>query len=80
MTIDSIDVDSTVRKVRELMEQEKNMSPAFKAVLDVLLVLVVAMLNRLTLNSGNSSTPPSKDPKKKYPPKNHHGRVGHNEA
>jgi transposase len=69
MTIDSIDVDATVRKVREFMKQEKNISPAFKAVLDVLLVLVVAMLNRITLNSGNSSTPPSKDSKKKRPPK-----------
>ncbi len=69
MTIDSIDVDATVRRVRELMEQEKNMSPALNAVLDVLLVLVVAMLNRLTLNSKNSSIPPSKDSKKKRPPK-----------
>ncbi len=68
MTVDSIDVDATVRRVRELLEQEKNISPALRAVLDVLLVLVVAMQNRLTLNSKNSSTPPSKDSKK--PPSN----------
>ena len=69
MTIDSIDVDATVSKVRELMEQEKNLSPALKAAFDVLLVLTIAMVNRLTLTSKNSSTPPSKDPKKKRPPK-----------
>ena len=60
MTVDNIDVEATVRKVRELLTQETNISPALKTVLEVLLVLVIAMLNRLTLNSKNSSTPPSK--------------------
>jgi transposase len=69
MTIDSIDVDGTVRRVRELMKQEENMSPALSAILDVLLVLVVAMLNRLTLTSKNSSKPPSQDSTKSRPSK-----------
>lgn len=38
------------------------MSPALKSALDILLVLVAIMVDRLTLNSRNSSKPPSLDP------------------
>lgn len=62
MTIDNIDVEKTVQSVRSLLEREKHLSPALKAALEVLLMLVAALLNRLNLNSRNSSKPPSTDP------------------
>jgi ABC-2 type transport system ATP-binding protein len=40
MTIDNIDVEATVRKLREQMKQEKNISPAMSSLLEVFLVLV----------------------------------------
>ncbi|MFA5824271.1 MAG: IS66 family transposase [Thermodesulfovibrionales bacterium] len=61
MTVDNIDVDATIKKVQELLVQEPNLSPALRSTLDVLLLVVQLLVNRLGLNSRNSSKPPSTD-------------------
>lgn len=61
MTVDNIDVDATVKKVQQLLVEEANLSPALRSTLDVLLLVVQLLVNRLSLNSRNSSQPPSKD-------------------
>lgn len=61
MTIQNIDVEATVDKVKTLIAEEKDLSPALKASLDILLLLVTLLANRLGLNSKNSSKPPSTD-------------------
>ena len=58
MKIDSIDVDSSISRVRQLLETERDISPALKSALEVILLLVSVLLNRVTLNSKNSSKPP----------------------
>ena len=65
MKIDDIDVDSAINSVKELLAKEKDLSPALKSALEVLLLLVTLLLNRITLNSKNSSKPPSTDPNRK---------------
>ena len=65
MKIEDIDVDSAVNSVKELLAKERDLSPALRAALEVLLVLVTLLLNRITLNSKNSSKPPSTDPNRK---------------
>lgn len=65
MKIEDIDVDSAINSVKELLKQESDLSPAFKSALEVLLILVTLLLNRVTLNSRNSSKPPSTDPNRK---------------
>ena len=67
MKIDAIDVDSAISSVKELLGKEKDLSPALRSALEVLLILVSLLLNRLTLNSKNSSKPPSTDPNRKKP-------------
>lgn len=62
MTIDTINVETTVKRVKDLIAAEKDVSPALKASLEVLLLLVSILVNRLGLNSSNSSKPPSTDP------------------
>ena len=62
MTVDNIDVEATIKSVQELLAQEANLSPALRSTLDVLLVVVQLLVNRLSLNSRNSSKPPSSDP------------------
>ena len=62
MTVDNINVEATIKKVQELLAQEQNLSPALRSTLDVLLLVVQLLVNRLTLNSRNSSKPPSADP------------------
>lgn len=65
MKIDRIDVDAAIDNARELIDQEKDLSPALRSALGVLLLLVTVLLNRSTLNSKNSSKPPSSDPNRK---------------
>lgn len=65
LKIESIDVEATLEAVREGLETEPDLSPALRSALDVLLVLVGLLLNRLTLNSKNSSKPPASDPNRK---------------
>jgi len=65
LKIEDIDVDSSINSVKELLKKEKDLSPALRSALEVLLVLVALLLNRMTLNSKNSSKPPSTDPNRK---------------
>jgi transposase len=65
LKLDAIDVDSAINSVKELLKKEKDLSPALRSALEVLLVLVALLLNRMTLNSKNSSKPPSTDPNRK---------------
>jgi len=84
MTVENINVENAVQRVNNLIAQEKNLSPALKASLEVLLLLVSILTNRLGLNSKNSSKPPSSDPNRKKEPKEpgtrkpggQHGHIG----
>lgn len=62
MSINDIVVSEALKKAREILKEEKNLSPAFKAVFEVLILLVTLMSSRLGRNSRNSSIPPSQDP------------------
>jgi transposase len=62
VTIDNINVEDSIQRVTTLIAAEQDLSPALKSSLEVLLVLVTLLLNRLGLNSKNSSKPPSTDP------------------
>lgn len=74
MTVDNINVDETVKKVVALIEQEKNLSPALRGSLEVLILLVSILVNRLGLNSRNSSKPPVTDPHREKKPRAANGR------
>lgn len=62
MVVQNIDVNETLEKARRLLKEEETLSPALRAVIDVLILLVSIMANRLGRNSGNSHKPPSHDP------------------
>ena len=62
MKIESIEVEKALDKARDLIEQEEGLSSSLRAALEVLLLLVKVLLDRKTLNSQNSSKPPSSDP------------------
>jgi transposase len=69
MTIGNIDAKATIEQVKILLAAEKDLSPTLKASLEVLFVLVSMLLDRLGLNSKNSSKPPSSDPNRTKEPK-----------
>ncbi len=61
--IDSIDVDMAIKNIQKLLEEDKTISNSLKAAISVLLILVKILIDRLGLNSKNSSKPPSTDDK-----------------
>jgi transposase len=65
MKIDKIDVSKTIEDAKSLLKAEKNISPALRAVFELILILMNALLIRFGLNSKNSSKPPSSDPNRK---------------
>lgn len=82
MILDSQSVEATLQEVKGLLARETSLSPALRAALNVLLALVAALLQRLNLNSRNSSKPPSTDPNRPKTPKpkgqrNPGGQNGH---
>lgn len=65
MKIDNIDVNDAVKNIKQLLKNDKNVSPALKAAIQLLIAIVSLLFNRLNLNSSNSSKPPSTDLNKK---------------
>jgi transposase len=47
MTVDNINVEETVKRVTELVAAERDLFPAFKTSLEVLLLLISILVNRL---------------------------------
>lgn len=62
MTINPSNVQDLIQKVKKQIEEEQDLSPALKSSLEMLLVVVTLLAQRLGLNSKNSSTPPAVDP------------------
>jgi transposase len=83
MKIEHIDINKTLEDARALLANEKNISPAFKSVMEVLFLMITLLMNRFNLNSKNSSKPPSNDPnrnkksKKNDAGKKPGGQTGH---
>jgi len=61
LTVDNINVEATIKKVQQLIAEEEHLSSALRATLEVMIMLVQLMANRLSLTSRNSSKPPSTD-------------------
>lgn len=62
MTIENIDVSKALEKVRGLLREETNVSPTFRASIELLMLVVSILVGRVGRNSRNSSIPPSQDP------------------
>jgi len=73
MTIENIDIDATLKRVESLIASDKELSPGTKSLLEILILIITLLSNRLNLNSKNSSKPPSTDPNRK---KNSNGKGG----
>lgn len=58
-------MESTIESVKLSLKKEKGLSPALRSSLELLLLLVGLLLDRLTLNSSTSSIPPASDPNRK---------------
>lgn len=73
MKVENIKVEETIEQVRKQLDEEENLSPALRSSMELLLVLVSLLLNRLGLNSRNSSKPPASDTNRQKKPKSGNG-------
>lgn len=62
MKIENIDVSKSIKNIKQQMASDKTISPATKSSIDLLILIVGLLGNRLQINSKNSSKPPSQDP------------------
>ena len=62
MTVDKINVSFAIDNARKLLKDEKEIPSAVKISLELMITIVSLLVDRLNLNSSNSSIPPSKNP------------------
>lgn len=62
MNLTDIDINKLISQIKEELEQDKSLSPSFKSLIELLLLVVTLLCQKLGLNSRNSSKPPSSDP------------------
>lgn len=74
MSIDGDNIEEIVRNAKVALNEDKSLSPSSIATIESLLLVVSLLLNRLGLNSRNSSKPPSSDPDRPKKPRNKTGR------
>ena len=82
MDLSGIDITEVVARTKAQLQSDEDASPALKASIELILMVVVLLAQRLGLNSNNSSIPPSKDNNRKKAPskpsdKKVGGQVGH---
>jgi len=65
MTVGKININETLAKVDVILREDKSASPQFRAMMELLVVVINLLVEKLGLNSSNSSIPPSKDTKRK---------------
>lgn len=65
MKLDKISVNETLNKAESLLKEEKGLTPAIRAMFEILILLIRGFAGRLSINSNNSSIPPSADKKRK---------------
>ena len=77
----NVEIEQSIKAARDLLAEEKGLSPAFKAAMSVMFMAVSILLGRVNLNSRNSSKPPSSDPnrekKRKISGSKRGGQQGH---
>ncbi len=71
LTLKDVDIDATIKKVEQLLKEEKNLSPALRSMIEMLILVVALLVNRWGLSS---SKPPSIDQNRKRASKKKAGR------
>lgn len=69
MKLDNINISELVEKTKAQLKEDNTLAPSLKISLELILIVILMLTERLGLHSKNSSIPPSDDPnRKKKPP------------
>ena len=74
MTVENINIDTTLKKAKKLLAEDKNLSPSARSLMELLVLIITLLVNRIGLNSSNSSKPPASDPNRKRTGKKRNGK------
>jgi transposase len=82
MNLSGINITEVVERTKAQLQNDADASPALKASIELILLVVVLLAQRLGLNSQNSSIPPFKDSNRnksssKFSGKKAGGQIGH---
>ena len=88
MSLNDIDIHQLIRQIKDELARDQSLSPSLKGLIQMLLLVVPLMYQKLGLNSRNSSKPPSSDPNRdkskltasrtrQNKPGGQHGHQGH---
>jgi len=62
MKVENIDVTSSIENAKKQIAEDQSLSPGMKSTVELLILIITLLVNRLGINSSNSSKPPSQDP------------------
>jgi transposase len=65
MKIEAIDIQTTIENAKAIIREDKQLSASTRSIVEILIVVITLLANRLNLDSTNSSKPPSGDPNRK---------------
>lgn len=74
MSIENIDIQAAIEKMQAQIQEDTQISPATKSMIELLILIITLLANRLGLSSRNSSKPPSSDPNRKKDKKKPSGK------
>lgn len=62
MSIEDINVEELLKRVKKALKEDMAISSGLRVSIEMMMVLIGLLINRLGINSSNSSKPPSSDP------------------
>lgn len=62
MKIENINIRASLKAAKKQVEEDKSLSPSMRSTIDLLILIINLLVNKIGLNSSNSSIPPSQDP------------------
>jgi len=65
MKLDGISVNNVIQEAESLIAKDKSLSPANKATIKMMMLVIKLLASRINLNSKNSSKPPADDKSRK---------------
>jgi transposase len=66
-SVEGLDIQQAIDNIRDQLDEDDTASPAMKASIEMLILVVSLLLNQSNLNSRNSSKPPATDPNRMKP-------------
>lgn len=74
MSLADIDIQVAIKKMQAQIQEDTQISPATKSMIELLILIITLLANQLGLSSRNSSKPPSSDPNRKKETKKPSGK------